>query len=149
METIGLVAAMTQERDALLRCVTGWSKIALGPFPGHCFELRGQTCVLVTCGMGIRRAGEAARCLLERVAPQALVSFGIAGAVEADLEIGDVVAAESAGALDQGVLGPLAPLAAWPGRQWSGRWISGMRVCTPGPRSPRGGPSLSSTGPGK
>jgi nucleoside phosphorylase len=46
-------------------------------------------------------------------APQALVSFGIAGAVELDLEIGDVVAAESVCLLDQGVLGPLSPLANW------------------------------------
>jgi adenosylhomocysteine nucleosidase len=114
METIGLVAAMVQERDALLRCVRGWKKIALGPFRGHRFELLGQICVLVTSGMGIRRAWEATRCLVEMATPQVLVSFGIAGAVEADLEIGDVVAAESVCLLDQGVPGPLLPLATWP-----------------------------------
>ena len=113
METIGLIAAMAQERDALLRRVRGWRKTALGPFRGHSFELLGRTCVLVTSGMGMRRAGEATRCLVEMAAPQALVSFGIAGAVEADLEIGDVVAAESVSLLDQGVLGPLSPLATW------------------------------------
>jgi adenosylhomocysteine nucleosidase len=114
METIGLVAAMSQERDALLRRVGGWKKIALGPFHGHCFKLLRQTCVLVTSGMGIRRAREATRCLVEMATPQLLVSFGIAGAVETNLEIGDVVAAESVCLLEQGALGPLLPLATWP-----------------------------------
>jgi adenosylhomocysteine nucleosidase len=114
METIGLIAAMPQERDALLRCVGEWKKIAPGPFQGHCFKLLGQTCVLVTSGIGIRRAREATRYLVEMTIPQVLVSFGIAGAVETDLEVGDVVAAESVCLLEQGVPGPLLPLATWP-----------------------------------
>ena len=114
METVGLVAAIPQERDALLRRVGEWKRIALGPFQGHCFKLLRQTCVLVTSGMGIRRAREATRCLVEMATPQVLVSFGIAGAVEADLEIGVVVVAESVCLLDQGVPGPLLPLTTWP-----------------------------------
>jgi adenosylhomocysteine nucleosidase len=43
-----------------------------------------------------------------------LISFGIAGAVEADLEIGDVVLAEAVCSLDQGVPGSLMPLEPWP-----------------------------------
>jgi adenosylhomocysteine nucleosidase len=113
METIGLIAAMAQESNALLRCVKGWKKIALGPFRGYSFELLGQTCVLVTSAMGIRCAREATRCLVEMATPQVLVSFGIAGAVEADLEIGDVVAAKSNCMLDQGVPGSLLSLATW------------------------------------
>ena len=51
--------------------------------------------MLVTSGMGMRRASEAARELIKTNAPCLLISFGIAGAVEADLEIGDVVVAEA------------------------------------------------------
>jgi nucleoside phosphorylase len=114
METIGLIAATTQESDALLRCVNGWKRISLGSFRGQSFEINGQTCLLVTSGMGVRRASEAARSLLEMNAPRVLISFGIAGAVEADLQIGDVIAAEAVCRLDQGVPGPSRPLAAWP-----------------------------------
>ena len=114
METIGLIAAMTQESDALLRYIKGWKRITLGPTHGRSFELSGQTCLLVTSGMGVRRAGEAARNLVEMNAPRLLISFGIAGAVEAELEIGDVVAAEAFCRLEQGIPGPLLPLAAWP-----------------------------------
>jgi len=114
METIGLIAAMPQESKALLRYIKEWETINLGAFRGQYFELSGQTCVLVTSGMGVRRASEAARNLVEMNAPRLLISFGIAGAVEADLEIGDVVAAEAACRLDQGIPGPLLPLTPLP-----------------------------------
>ncbi len=118
METIGLIAAMTQESDALLRCIEGWKRIALGSFGCKSFILSGRTCLLATSGMGVRRASEAARNLVEKSTPRLLISFGIAGAVETDLEIGDVVAPESVCRLDQGVPGPLLPLAPWPVAAW-------------------------------
>jgi len=118
METIGLIAAMTQESAALLRCVTQWQRIAVGPLRGNQFVLSSKICLLVTSGMGFRRAGEAAQTLVERNpppnAPRLLISFGIAGAVQADLDIGDVVLAEAVCKLDQSVLGSLSPLAPWP-----------------------------------
>jgi adenosylhomocysteine nucleosidase len=114
METIGLIAAMTQESEAMLRHTQGWKRSALGPLRGRSFELSGQTCLLVTSGMGVRRAGEAARNLLDKSSPRLLISFGIAGAVEAELEIGDVVVAEAFCRLEQGIPGPLLPLACWP-----------------------------------
>jgi adenosylhomocysteine nucleosidase len=111
---IGLIAAMTQESNALLRCLKGWDRIAVEAGRGKRFEIAGQTCVLVTSGMGIRRASEAARKLVELYTPQLLISFGIAGAVEADLKIGDVVACKTVCRLDQGVYHPLMPLSLWP-----------------------------------
>lgn len=118
METIGLIAAMTQESAALLRFIKQRQRIALGPLRGISFVLSGKTCLLVTSGMGIRRAGKAARILMEKSpplnVPKLLISFGIAGAVESDLEIGDVVLAEAVCKLEQGIPGPLTPLASWP-----------------------------------
>jgi len=117
METIGLIAAMTRESAALLRYVSRWQNIMIGPLRGNCFELSGKTCLLITSGMGVRRASEGARILVElsptSKAPEALISFGIAGAVDADLAIGDVVLAEAVYKLDQETLGPLSPLAPW------------------------------------
>ena len=118
METIGLIAAMTLESAALLRCVTQWQRITVGSWRGYSFVLSGQTCMLVTSGMGVRRASEAARSLGEVGAPmntpRLLISFGIAGAVQADLDIGDVILPEAVCKLEQGVLGSLTPLAPWP-----------------------------------
>ncbi len=113
MDTIGLIAAMTQESNALLRVIKGRQRVALGASRGHSFLLSGNTCLLVTCGMGSRRAGIAARSLVEMCSPRVLISFGIAGAVEPDLEIGDVILAEAACRLEQGVPGPISALASW------------------------------------
>jgi len=115
MQPIGLIAAMNQEKDALLRYVKGARRIRLGPFRGYSFDLRGQACVLVTSGMGMRRAGEATRYLVQAREPRLLISFGIAGAVESDLEIGDVVAAGSVCLLLGGIPDLFQPLATWPG----------------------------------
>jgi nucleoside phosphorylase len=118
METIGLIAAMTQESAAFLRCVKQWQHFAVGPFRGNSFVISGQTCLLVTSGMGVRRAAEAARTLVEKSSPlntpRLLISFGIAGAVQADLDIGDVILPEAFCKMEQGVPGALTPLASWP-----------------------------------
>jgi adenosylhomocysteine nucleosidase len=130
METVGLIAAITQERDALLRCIQGWKRLVLGSLRGEGFELSGQTCLLVTSGMGVRRASQAARTLIDTNALRLLVSFGIAGAVEADLEIGDVVVAEAVCRLDAGGPGPLLPLASWPdtAREAATQFLAGRRA---------------------
>jgi hypothetical protein len=56
MATIGLIAAMAQESDALPRRIKRWKRVAVGSLSGKRFELSGQTCLLVTSGMGARRA---------------------------------------------------------------------------------------------
>jgi nucleoside phosphorylase len=113
MDAIGLIAAMTLESDALLRGVHGSKICRVGTYRGSSFELAGRNCVLVTSGMGTRKASEAARTLIETVSPICLVSFGIAGAVEADLAIGDVVAAEAVCRLERGEITPQQQLKPW------------------------------------
>lgn len=114
MQTIGLIAATRQESNAVLRYIKHWDRFAAGSSGGKRFALAGRTCLLVTSGMGVRRAGQAARDLIEKHAARTLVSFGIAGAVETDLRIGDVIAVEIVCRLEQGIPGPRLPLAAWP-----------------------------------
>jgi adenosylhomocysteine nucleosidase len=114
MEIIGLIAAMTQERDALLRLFRGVETIRLGSDRCHRFKISGQECVLITSGMGIRRAGRAAQSLVEAGPPRLFISFGIAGAVEPELEIGDVVAATAFCKLERDGLSPVQNLASLP-----------------------------------
>jgi adenosylhomocysteine nucleosidase len=95
MITVGLIAAMSMESQALLHLVKKAKRIKLGPYKGYRFDLPQWECVLIECGWGMVRAEEATRVLIQQVHPALLISFGIAGAVEADLNIGDVVCAES------------------------------------------------------
>ena len=118
METIGLIAALPQESQALLRCIREWKRTTLGPFRGARFQLMDRDCLLVTTGMGLERAADGTRALLAARSPQLLVSFGIAGGVKDDLRIGDVVVAGDACSLDKGLAGQSWPLASLSQTAW-------------------------------
>jgi nucleoside phosphorylase len=91
METIGLIAAMHSESNALLQLIKRWKRFSVGPFRGVRFILLDREYHLVTTGMGLKRSIEATRSLIAKSRPSLLISFGIAGAVNNDLHIGDVV----------------------------------------------------------
>jgi adenosylhomocysteine nucleosidase len=112
-EIIGLLAAMKQESTAFLHLAKGWKRAPIGNFQGHRFEISQRNFVLVTSGMGIRRASQAARSLVDVYSPVLLISFGIAGAVEQELDIGDVVLAQSTCRIEGRAAGSVLQLASW------------------------------------
>jgi len=118
METIGLIAAMPQESAALLRCIKVWKRTTFGPFRGARFKLLDQNCLLVTSGMGLKRAMDATRTLLTGSSPHLLVSFGIAGTVNDDLNIGDVVVARDTCLLDKDLPGHFQSLTSLSEAAW-------------------------------
>ena len=142
MATIGMVAAMPQESEALLQRVGGWKRLALGTFQGYHFQLSGWDCLLVQSGIGFKRASDATRTLLAATNPQLLVSFGIAGAVNDDLQIGDVVVADHTCLLENGIPGQFQPLAHISDTAWravaealqlrGARLLSGTAITTRG-----------------
>jgi adenosylhomocysteine nucleosidase len=113
VEIIGLLAAMKQESAAFLHIVKGYERVSVGNFQGYRFKISQRNFLLVTSGMGIQRAAEAARTLLDIYSPGLLISFGIAGAVEQELEIGDVILAQSTCRLEGSTVGSFLHLAAW------------------------------------
>jgi len=119
MATNGLIAAMPQESEALLRCIKNWKRAALDPFRGVRFRLMGRNCQLVTSGIGLKRAMDCTNTLLAATSPHLLISFGIAGAVKDDLQIGDVVVAGNACMLNMGLLGQSRPLASLSKFAWN------------------------------
>jgi adenosylhomocysteine nucleosidase len=140
METIGIIAAMSQECKALLRCVEERERTALGPFRCYRFQLSDRNCLLVKSGIGLKRAIDATRALLAATRPQFLVSFGVAGAARDELQIGDVIVASHTCLLEKGIqsqLQRLAPLsdAAWHAathvlERRGARLVSGTAVTT-------------------
>jgi adenosylhomocysteine nucleosidase len=111
METIGIIAAMSQERDVVLHFIEGSERSKLGSFRCDRFRLFDRDCWLIASGMGTERAAQSSRKLIEAIRPQLLVSVGVAGATSADLGIGDVVVSRNTCRLDMGQLGPFQPLA--------------------------------------
>ncbi len=104
---------MAEECRSLLRLVQGIEACRLDNFSGYRFKLGARDCLLVQSGIGMKRAEDAARALLVAAGPQLLISFGIAGAVENDLQIGDVVAIRSVLQLDPRIPGLPVRLAAF------------------------------------
>jgi adenosylhomocysteine nucleosidase len=102
METIGIIAAMSQECRALIRCAGKTERAMLGKFRCYRFQLSGRNCLLVESGIGFKRAIDATRTLIAAADPQLIVSFGVAGAVKDDLKVGDVIAAGQTFLLDNG-----------------------------------------------
>ncbi len=114
MDTIGLIAAMPSESRALTRRVRGGKSIRIAAFRGFEFVLGEYRYVLVTSGMGIERANKAASRLMDNCKPSLMISFGIAGAVREDLQIGDVILAETACNINGETLSPARSLAGLP-----------------------------------
>lgn len=104
---------MKQESATFLHYIKDRTRVSIGRFQGYRFEISQRNFVLVTSGMGISRAAEAAHTLVEIYTPVLLISFGIAGAVEPELEIGDVVLVESTCPIKKRAAGSTLQLATW------------------------------------
>ena len=91
---IGLIVAMRREAQPLLRLAGPSRGGTIAGLESRCFTLHGAPCILVYCGIGMERARAAAAAFIRAVSPSLLVSFGISGSVEEDLQVGDVVVAE-------------------------------------------------------
>ncbi len=83
METIGIIAPMSQESKALIRLERKTERIRLGRFRCYRFQLSGRNCLLVESGIGFKRASDAVRTLIAAADPELIVSFGVAGAARA------------------------------------------------------------------
>jgi adenosylhomocysteine nucleosidase len=118
LETIGLIAAISLERRALLHYIKERSVISIGKFRGVQFHLKGRRDILITSGMGLENAISATRALCREIHPQLLVSFGIAGAVNNNLEIGDVVIARKTCLYKMGKIDQMELLASLSDRAW-------------------------------
>jgi nucleoside phosphorylase len=129
METIGIIAAMSQESNALLRLIEQGDCSDLGPYRCYRFGVSGRDCWLLTSGMGTARAANVTRALVDAANPTLLVSVGIAGAVQADLAVGDVVVSGNSCRLDkQGLPVQFQPLA----RLSEAAWQAAARALQPG-----------------
>ena len=110
---------MSQESEALQQCIKEWKHFVLGSFRGVRFQLLDRNCLLVISGLGLKHAMDATRTLLSVTSPHLLISFGIAGAINNDLHIGDVVVARKTCLLDKGAPGHFQSLASLSEAAWT------------------------------
>ncbi|MBE3595862.1 MAG: 5'-methylthioadenosine/adenosylhomocysteine nucleosidase [Hydrogenibacillus sp.] len=93
---IAIIGAMAEEIEALTAAMADVRKQRIGPLEAATGRLEGERVAVVRSGVGKVNAAMTAQALIDRLAPQALLMIGVAGAVDPALEIGDVVIAEDA-----------------------------------------------------
>jgi adenosylhomocysteine nucleosidase len=142
METIAFVAALKQETRPFLRRVGLSRKGSIQGFPCWTFTFHGYDCLLVLSGVGHMRAIRAVHALFSTTRPRLVVSFGIAGAPQNDLHVGDVIVARAARSFARGTLGrsqdllvlsePARAAAVHALRPFGARFLPGTALTTPG-----------------
>lgn len=88
---IGVVCALPLESGPFVALCQRYRTHAGKKFRFHGLMLKGRKIVLVECGMGMARAGQATQALIDGHHPQWVLSAGLSGALVPDLAIGDLV----------------------------------------------------------
>jgi adenosylhomocysteine nucleosidase len=90
-QCIAIIAALKEELKGIRRGIELKSQLTLNSFLHYQGTYRDREVVLALSGMGEENAREATKVLLDHFSPLALISIGIAGAVDPRLGIGDLV----------------------------------------------------------
>lgn len=97
---LGIVAAMPQEIAPLLRLAGEHKKQKLNGFNLYSFKMNEVPVVLVESGMGPRHAAAATETLIAHASPALILNYGVAGAVQPGLRVGELVLADRVVLLD-------------------------------------------------
>lgn len=92
----GLVLAMQEELEALLKRLPDVQTVSRGAFTFWRGQLKDRELWMVKSGVGKVNAAMSTQALIDYVAPDVLWVIGVAGALSPDLEIGDVLLGTSA-----------------------------------------------------
>ena len=90
---IGIITAMPEETQAVLRAIGGTKKTLLGKQAVQHGHLAGHEIVIMEAGMGFHNAAAAAEKLVHNLEPDMIISAGFCGGVSTDLQVGDIVVA--------------------------------------------------------
>jgi adenosylhomocysteine nucleosidase len=87
---IGIIGAMTEELELLLETLQNKQSVQHGPFTLYTGTLEGQKVLLAQCGIGkVNAAALTQLLILQQV--EKIIFTGVAGAVDASLNVGDIV----------------------------------------------------------
>lgn len=90
---IGIIAAMSDERKQLSALLSGLHEEQNGLFRYVTGELGGNTLCIMECGIGKVNAAVGASELITHMHPDVVLSTGVAGGIDRDVAVMDVVAA--------------------------------------------------------
>ncbi len=94
LNTIGVIAAMQIEIDALKERLENSGTVTVSGIDYVCGSLHGKRVIAAKCGIGKVFAALCAQTMIIRFAPDCIINTGVAGALNPDLRIGDIVIGE-------------------------------------------------------
>lgn len=93
---IGIIGAMETEVRTLIENLETPVKTTLAGCDFYSGKLSGKDAVVVMCGIGKVAAAICAQAMIDTFHPDAIINTGVAGGLEASLEVGDIVVATDA-----------------------------------------------------
>ncbi len=87
----GIIAAMEQEAEGMIRLLKDRKETAIGPFNYHTGTLYGKSVCLLQCGIGKVNAAVGAALMIRQWNPRQILNTGSAGGFHRELHIGDIV----------------------------------------------------------
>ena len=92
----GIIGAMDEEVDSLKKAVSDAKTTSIGSMEFCEGMLDGQSVVIVKCGVGKVNAGNCAQILISIFGVNRIINTGVAGSLDASIDIGDIVVSTDA-----------------------------------------------------
>jgi len=92
----GIIGAMDEEVDSLKKAVSDAKTRSIGGMEFCEGTLDGQNVVIVKCGVGKVNAGNCAQLLISVFGVTRIINTGVAGSLDASIDIGDIVVSTDA-----------------------------------------------------
>lgn len=87
----GIIGAMDEEVDSLKEALTEAKTTSIGGMDFYEGMLDGEPVVIVRCGVGKVNAGNCAQLLISFFGVDRIINTGVAGSLDASIDIGDIV----------------------------------------------------------
>lgn len=96
MNKIGIVVAMQEERDAIEKVMEEVENQSISNLEIYIGKISGKKCIMVQSGVGKVNAARATQVLIDNYKVKTIVNIGAAGALNAMLDIGDILIGKKA-----------------------------------------------------
>ncbi len=88
---VGIIAAMEEELELLLKEISNYQEIKFGQFRYHTGKIDAVEVALLLCGIGKVNAAVGTTLLIDKLKPDYLVNIGVAGGFSKDVKVGDII----------------------------------------------------------
>ena len=95
-EVIGVIGAMDEEVSSLQEQLTDKIVTTIAGMDFYEGKLEGKNVIIVKCGVGKVNAGICAQLLIQNFGVDKVINTGVAGSLDADIDIGDIVVSSEA-----------------------------------------------------